>query len=300
MSYSKRLRFRLLLLLVALVGAAACSPGSANSGAAPTSAPAVIQTDSLPKNDAGVSIVARVNDVDITLPQYQRMVESNQLLAPGGANAPNLILQTLIQQALIEQSAAQYDIVVTPEQVSQELQGLIESAGGADAWQSWLTQNNYTEDDLRTNLRDSLLTSRLRDRITGDLSSPVPQIHARHILVTTQEQANDLLVRLRNGEDFAALAQQYSLDTSTAVNGGDLGWFTNEELLEPTLSQVAFQLQPGQIAGPIQTSLGYHIIQTIESATREIDPEKRAQLGQSRFEAWLNTLTATAKIEQYL
>lgn len=300
MSYSRRHRFCLLMLLLALVSAAACSPGSANSGAAATSAPAAIQTDSLPKNDAGVAVVARVNDVDITLPQYQRMVESSQLSVGNGANAPNLILQTLIQQSLIEQSAAQYNIVVTPEEVTQELQDLIESAGGADAWQSWLTQNNYTEDVLRANLRDSLLTSRLRDRITGDLSSPVPQIHARHILVTTQEQANDLLVRLRNGEDFAALAQQYSLDTSTSVNGGDLGWFTNEELLEPTLTQVAFQLQAGQIAGPIQTSLGYHIIQTIESATREIEPEKRAQLGQSRFESWLNTLTATAKIEQYL
>jgi parvulin-like peptidyl-prolyl isomerase len=177
---------------------------------------------------------------------------------------------------------------------------LITSAGGAEAWQQWLTSNNYTEEELRATLRDTLLTSRVRDRITGDLSQPVLQTHARHILVATQEQANDLLVRLQNGEDFAALAGQYSLDTSTSVNGGDLGWFTSEELLEPTLSQIAFQLQPGQIAGPIQTSLGFHIIQKIESAEREIDPEKRAQLGQSRFESWLNTLAASATIEQYL
>ena len=140
----------------------------------------------------------------------------------------------------------------------------------------------------------------MRDRITGDLSGKVPQVHARHILVNTQDQANQLLVRLRNGEDFATLAAQYSLDTSTKVNGGDLGWFTQEELLEPALAQVAFQLQPGQIAGPVQTSMGCDVIQTLEKADRLIDPDKRAQLAQNRFQNWLNTLTATAKIEQYL
>ncbi len=300
MSHSKRHFLCLPVFLLAALGAAACSPGSASSSVLSTAAPPAIQVETLPTNEAGVPIIARVNEAEITLPQYQRMVERNQQAFGGGTNAAHLALQTLIQQSLIDQAAAQFNITVSAEEVEQEFQGLMTSAGGGEAWQQWLASNSYTEDELRATLRETLLTSRVRDRITGDLSQPVLQAHARHILVATQDEANQLLVRLQSGEDFAALAAQYSLDSSSSSNGGDLGWFTSEELLEPTLSQIAFQLQPGQIAGPIQTSLGYHIIQMIEIAQREIDPEKRAQLGQSRFESWLNTLTASATIEQYL
>lgn len=299
MSYQKQL-FRVAALLLAVFGAAACSPGGTGSSAQSAGQPTpAIQVDSLPKNEAGVPLIARVNNIEITLPQYERMAERYQQ-SMMGANTPRAIVQTMIQQTLIEQAATQNGIVVTDEEVNQELQGLIDSSGGADAWQNWLTQNRYTEEELRATLRETLLTTRMRDRVTGDLSNPVLQVHARHILVKTQDEANALLLRLRNGEDFAAVAAQYSLDTSTSVNGGDLGWFTSEELLEPTLAQVAFQLQPGQIAGPIQTSLGYHVIQTLESEERTIEPDKRAQLAQNRFESWLNTLTGTATIEEYL
>lgn len=296
MSYFKRGLVILLALLV-ILGAAACASNS-GTNAGGTATPVGIQADKLPKDDAGIPVVARVNDTEITLPQFQRMMQRSEQQASGGS--PRIVLTTMIQQVLIDQAAADSKIEVTPDEVDRELQGLMDDAGGNEAWQRWLQANNYTEDELRSTLRETLITNRMRDRITGDLSGTVPQVHARHILVKTREEATGLLVRLRNGEDFAALAAQYSRDTSTSVDGGDLGWFTQEELLVPELAQVAFQLQPGQIAGPVQTSFGYHIIQTLESADRPVDPEKRAQLAQSRFETWLSTLAAAAKIEQYL
>lgn len=299
MSYfSRGLGFLLVLLaLPALLGTTGCAPSSAaTSGANPTALS--VAADTLPKDDAGVPLVARVNGTEITLPQFQRMMQRSAQQST--ANSPRLVLTTMIQQVLIDQAAAQNDVHVSAEEVDQELQGLIAAAGGSDAWQRWLQANNYTEDELRSSLRDSLLTSRIRDRLTGDLSGVVAQVHARHLLVKTQDEANRLLVRLRNGEDFAALAAQYSLDTSTSSAGGDLGWFAQEELLVPEVAQLAFQLQPGQIAGPVQSALGYHIVQTLERADRPIDPEKRAQLAQNRFENWLTTIAASAKIEQYL
>ncbi len=258
-------------------------------------------TDRLPKDDAGIPLVARVNDTEITLPDYEQMLarfQQQPFVDPGAL--PKTVLQTMIQQILIDQAAANNNVTVSDQDVDKEVQSLIDDAGGQDAWQRWLQANGYTEAELRSTLHETLLTSRMRDRVTGDLTGNVSQVHARHILVSTADQANQLLVRLRNGEDFASLAAQYSLDTSTSVNGGDLGWFAQEELLEPALAQVAFQLQPGQIAGPVQTSVGYDIIETLEKADRPVDPDKRAQLAQNRFENWLNTLTATAKIEQYL
>lgn len=302
-SCKRRLSF--LFALFALIGAAACAPSSNDTPPQVVTTPLptafVIQEDTLPKNDAGVPLVARVNEIDITLPDFQRMLQRYQAHPYGDtAGMPKAVLSTMIQQELIDQAAARNNIEVSTDTVNDELQGLIEDAGGQAAWQQWLDANNYTEDELRGTLHETLLTSQMRDRITGDLSGVVPQVHARHILVATQEEANDLMVRLRNGEDFATLASQNSLDTTTSINGGDLGWFMQEELLEPELAQIAFQLDAGQIGGPIQTSLGYDIIQTLERENREIDPEKRARLAQNRFENWLNTLVATAKIEQYL
>ncbi len=246
-------------------------------------------------------MVARVNNIEITLPDYQRLLHRYQQQPVDNAGQlPKTVLQIMIQQSLIDQAAASANIVVTDAEVNTELQNLIAGAGGADQWQQWLKNNDYTEDELRHNLHETLLTNRMRDHLTSDLNGPVAQVHARHILVATQQEANDLLVRLRNGEDFAQLAQQYSLDKLTGVNGGDLGWFMQEELLEPELAKVAFQLKPGQIAGPVQTSLGYHIIQTLERADRPIEPDKRVEIAQNRFENWLNTLAGSAKIEQFL
>ena len=301
MSYFKRCLCLPLLLLV-LACASACAPAvNSPSAATPTPTPVVLQADNLPKNDAGAQIVARVNGADITLADYQQMLlryQAQPFANPD--NMPKIVLQTMIQQVLIDQAAATNKIVVTSDEVEKELQGLIASSGGTDGWNAWLKANNYTEDQLRATLHDTLLTTRMRDRVTGDMTAKVPQVHARHILVNTEDEANQLLVRLRNGEDFAALAKQYSLDTSSKEQGGDLGWFAQEELIEPELATVAFQLKVGQIAGPIKTSIGYDILQTLETDNRVIDPEKRARIAQTRFENWLNVLTAGAKIETYL
>ncbi len=303
--------FSLLIVWMAVLGAAACAPGAAsipdvntvqapeNVAINPTSI--IISGTTLPKDDAGNEIVARVNDDAITLTAYQRMIARYQqqpIADPGGI--PKMVLDTMVQQLLIDQAATSNQIEVTPEEVEQELQGLIQSAGGDSQWQQWLQDNLYTEDELRHSLRSTLLTNRMRDHLTSDLDASVAQVHARHILVSTQEQASQLLARLRDGEDFGSLAATYSLDTSTNTSGGDLGWFTQEELLEPALAKVAFELEPGQIAGPVQTSLGWHVIQTLERGVRPINAGTRAELARARFESWLQMLTLGAQIETYL
>ncbi len=301
MSYFKRCLCLPMLLLV-LVYASACAPNN-NPASTKTSnpTPATVESQTLPKNDAGLPLVAKVNDTGITLADYELQVHRYQ--SQPFANPDNLtkiVLQTMIQQELIDQAAAKNNIAVSPGEVDTEIQSLITSSGGADGWKRWLEANGYTEDELRNSMHDTLLTSQMRDRVTGDLTAAVPQVHARHILLATEDEANQLLVRLRNGEDFATLASQNSLDKSSSDDGGDLGWFTQEQLIEPELGAIAFQLKVGQIAGPVKTSVGYDILQTLETDNRVIDPDKRAQIAQVRFENWLTALAASAKIETYL
>jgi parvulin-like peptidyl-prolyl isomerase len=118
--------------------------------------------------------------------------------------------------------------------------------------------------------------------------------------VSSEAVANDILARLQAGEDFVALAKQFSEDEMTRDNGGDLDWFTQDELLVPEVAQVAFSLQPGAIGGPVTTELGYHIVQTLEFADRPVGAERRVYIAQARFEQWLRPLYDSANIERYI
>jgi peptidyl-prolyl cis-trans isomerase C len=85
------------------------------------------------------------------------------------------------------------------------------------------------------------------------------QVDARHILVKTQAEAQAIIDQLNKGADFATLATKDSIDPG-AKNGGELGWFSQDEMV-PAFSSAAFALQPGQYTKtPIQTQFGWHVI----------------------------------------
>jgi peptidyl-prolyl cis-trans isomerase C len=84
------------------------------------------------------------------------------------------------------------------------------------------------------------------------------EVHARHILVPTEEEAKTIAAQLKGGADFATLAKEKSKDPG-AADGGDLGYFTKDQMV-PEFSQVAFKLDKGQISDPVKTQFGWHII----------------------------------------
>jgi peptidyl-prolyl cis-trans isomerase C len=84
------------------------------------------------------------------------------------------------------------------------------------------------------------------------------EVHARHILVETEEDAKAVEAELKDGADFAEEAKKKSKDPG-AANGGDLGWFTKDQMV-PEFSEAAFKLDKGQISDPIHTQFGWHII----------------------------------------
>lgn len=306
---SERKRVRPLIILFMLF-ATACSVGS-NSVSSPTAEPLNVelpaaqsnpQPATIPVNEQGIPIVALVNGVEISQAELDQALARSQqeMFVSDPAALQASVLDTLIEQELIIQEAARAQIVVTDEQVEAEFQALKSQAGSDAVWQQWLAENQYTEAEFRASLRPSLLTGILRDQVTQNIPEQILQVHARHILVDSEAQANDILARLQNGEDFVALAASLSKDVTTRDQGGDLGWFADGELLEPLLSQVAFTLQPLQIAGPVATRLGYHVIQTLERAEMPVPAEKRPMLAQITFEKWLQGLAYNAIIERYL
>jgi parvulin-like peptidyl-prolyl isomerase len=121
--------------------------------------------------------------------------------------------------------------------------------------------------------------------------TPAPRTDAQALAL-----ANDIEAKLKAGGDFAALAQQYSSDTGSARNGGDLGWF-GKGMMVPEFETAAFGLQAGQISDPVKTNYGYHIIQVVEKdPARQLDDFTLQQRKSEAFQKWLDAQKTAAKI----
>jgi len=310
--------FRLITGAALMLALAACGGGesttnnatdissqdvSAQATTAPADSGGMTIPAALPTDANGNPLIASVNGEGILLRDYERLInryEQQQFLGDQVAAMQAAVMGTLVEQKLINQAAAAAGVVITDAEIDAEIASNIEMAGGDVAWTQWLQENLYTVEEYRGIVRDTLTTLRMRDQVTAPLNGDVDQVRARHILLADEATALVVIGRLQAGDDFAALAAEYSLDMTTNTNGGDLGWFTREELLEQSLADLAFSVDPGTIVGPVQTMLGYHVLQPLERATRPVPDEKRALLAQTYFDNWLQSLVADAEIEFYI
>ncbi len=140
-----------------------------------------------------------------------------------------------------------------------------------------------------------VLQTKVQEAITADVPSTETQVWARHILVSDEAAALVVLEKLKNGEDFAALAQEYSQDTGSAVNGGDLGWFSTGAMV-PEFETAAFALENSgdYTLEPVKSDFGYHIIQLIAKQERPLTADQLNAAKNKVFTDWL-----TAAREEY-
>jgi peptidyl-prolyl cis-trans isomerase C len=95
------------------------------------------------------------------------------------------------------------------------------------------------------------------------------EVRARHILVPTEEEAKAVLAEIKKGTDFAELAKQKSKDPGAAAEGGDLGYFSKEQMV-PEFADAAFKLEKGQVSEPVKTQFGWHIIKVEDKRTKPV------------------------------
>ncbi len=124
-----------------------------------------------------------------------------------------------------------------------------------------MSKSEYYDLVARPLLARQLVTS----AINAEVPQSAPQVKARHILVSTEDLARELHDRATGGADFAQLARTNSIDQATAPTGGELGWFTRDQMVPP-FADAAFSLQPGEVSEPVQTQFGWHVIQVEEVA----------------------------------
>jgi len=128
------------------------------------------------------------------------------------------------------------------------------------------------------------------------------EVHARHILVASEDEAKAVVAELKRGADFAKLAKEKSKDPG-AAEGGDLGYFTKEQMV-PEFAEVAFKLDKGQISDPVKTQFGWHVIRVEDKRTRptptfdEVKSQIENYVAHRAQAALVEKLRGTATIER--
>lgn len=272
---------------------------------------------------------ATVNDEDIprsTLedryetiaenPQFAQQLEGDEEGALQ-AQIQAQILTELIEATLIEQGAADRGVEIEPDDIAEQRTNLADQLGGEEQLQQAIEQQGLSESDVDDLLRDlsyrEAVTADLvgDDEITDDEVSEFfeenPEqfqtAQARHILVDTEEEAEEVLERVEEGEDFAAVAEEVSTDEGSAAQGGDLGEISPGQMV-PAFEQAVFEdAEVGEVHGPVESEFGFHVIEVTERDEPELDEvegEIREQLAAGEefevFDEWLAQRQEEAEI----
>ncbi len=181
------------------------------------------------------------------------------------------------------------------------------------------------EFNRRKTLMEGLMAQIAKDALTDEAMHKVydeaikqmsseQEVHARHILVraaagddkaskTAEDKIKAVIARLKKGEDFAKVANEITEDPSGKANGGDLGYFTKEQMV-PEFSEVAFKLDKGQISDPVKTQFGWHVIKVEDKRAKQppkfedVRPQiERYVVGKAQSEL-IASLRKDAKIER--
>jgi foldase protein PrsA len=159
----------------------------------------------------------------------------------------------------------------------------------------WLARRFMSDADYHRTVEQGLLFGKMMEKHSA-VEEKGEQVKARHILVSTEQEAKDLYNKLRQGTDFVALARQFSLDTASAPNGGDLDWVFRGQTDE-NFEKALFALKPGEFSGPIKSELGWHLLKSEAKEVRQLPIDLIQQRKQEAFSNYIKDLRDKAKIE---
>jgi len=313
---------RLFAFLAVAVAFAALAAGCGN------------QSQSVGAND-----VAVVGDQTISKDQFDRLMDqAKQNYAANKQPWPETgtpqyvalrkqAMQFLVQRAEFEQKASDLGIKVSDSDVDKQLATIksqyFGKSGKCDStceqkFQAELKKQNLTTDQVRDDVRASVIQNKIYEKVTAGVQVSDKDINGyyaknksqyvqpesrdvRHILVKKKALADQIYQQLAGGANFAALAKKYSTDPSSKDSGGKLTISKGRQV--PEFDKVAFALKAHEIAKPVKTTYGWHVIQALtpvkpRSVTKlsEVRTAIRQQLlGQKKQEEMRNWVDQTTK-----
>lgn len=234
------------------------------------------------------------------------------------------LLDNMINTVLLRQAAKTEGIDVNDDAVNKQLADLEKGFPNKKSFEDALKKTGITEDKLKEQIRDQLITQKLLEKLTKDVKisdkditsyyaknkaqfTQKAAVHAEHILFKENDKATatKVLKQLQGGADFATLAKKYSQDPVSAAKGGDLGWPTQPYVTE--FQDAADKLAVNQMSPLVHSPFGWHIIKVLGKRGQRVQPlaEVKEQIRQilvqqqqaNAYQAYLDGLKKKAKIE---
>jgi foldase protein PrsA len=307
MPFSRSSILALLAALVVALAAAACGGGDEESAEeVPADAIAVV----------GEREISRA-DYDRLLDQAEQTFEAReqefpQTGTPEFEQLRQAIVRSLIEQKQFEVGAEEFGIEVTDEEVDERLEELKEQffEGDEEKYQTELENQGLSEGQVRDDVRSRLLSEKIFEEVTKDVEvtdqavedyyeqnkaqfeTPATRV-VRHILVEKKARADDIHQQLRGGGNFAALARRFSQDQTSKEQGGRFE--VQRGATAPPFDRTAFSLETGELARPVKTQFGWHVIEAVSAVKpkssrplSEVEADIRQQLLQQRQNEAMN------------
>lgn len=250
---------------------------------------AFAQTQTAPANP----LIATVNNMQIHLNDLRaaaQNVPAQMQQLPPEQLMPLLLNQVVDRKALLI-AARKSDLEKDPS-----VAALMEAAADTQL------ENAYMQKQIATQITDTAVQAAY-DRDYANKPGP-EQVEARQILVPTQAQAEDIIKQLNKGADFAKLAEKYSIDPG-AKTGGELGWFTKDEMI-PVFADAAFALKPNEYTKtPVHSQFGWHVILCQGKRTEptpafaDVQDQIRQKLAEQAVQKVLDKVRSQVKITIY-
>lgn len=225
------------------------------------------------------------------------------------------ILENLIAEKVVLQDASKQKIAVTDEEVKNQIDSYKELLGGAEKFQEFLKKNNMTEKYFTEGMKKNMIIQKYSEdymkklKITDEEAQKYfdenkdkfVKIRASHILVKEEEEAKNIVKRIKAGEDFHSLASTESIDTNSAVQGGDLGYFGKGQMVTE-FEKTAFSLKPGEMSDPVKSQFGYHIILVEDKLDKfeDVKDDVIFSLKNSKFDEHVKKLREKADVKTYI
>jgi len=243
---------------------------------------------------AGDPVVARVNGFELRRTDVE---EAARGLSPQARQQPPdkiyaALLDQMIGTTLVAQAARKAKIQDEPE--TKRRLALV---------QDQVMAQLYVDKMIQKGMSDAKLKAKY-DKLIKD-APPREEINARHILLANEADAKAVIEQLKKGGDFAALAGEKSTDPAGKSSGGDLGWFSKEQMV-PEFATAAFKLKKGEITEtPVKTQFGWHVIKLEDRRTakpptfEQVKPQLADEVARDLIGEKMKELRTAAKIEVF-
>ena len=212
-----------------------------------------------------ISLAACGNGSDIVAETSAGNITKDDLYEEMKKTYGESILQQLIFSKILPEK---YE--VTDKEIEERYEQEKQAYG--DSFEFVLLQSGLNEKSYKEILKLNILIEKAATedvKVTNEemktyFEENYPKVHARHILVEDEKTAKEVLEKLKSGSKFEDLANEYSIDTGTAANGGSVGWFGPNGNFVQEFKDTALALKVDEISDPVESQFGFHIIQVTE------------------------------------